>query len=97
MHDFYVRQLWDGKSSIDVSRLSASGLAAYGDSCGWTVARGHARSGDRIVVAAFLGDDDAFERAVVEFAATYADVNEHDYHRLVEAIEAGRIPAVAGV
>jgi hypothetical protein len=48
-------------------------------------------------MAAFLGDDDAFERAVVEFAATYADVNEHDYHRLVEAIEAGRIPAVAGV
>jgi uncharacterized protein (DUF2252 family) len=97
MHDFYVRQLWDGKSSIDVSRLSASGLAAYGDACGWTLARGHARSGDRIAMAAFLGEDDGFDRAVAEFAVTYADVSERDYHRLLEAIDAGRIPAVAGV
>jgi uncharacterized protein (DUF2252 family) len=97
MHDFYVRQLWDGKSSVDVSRLSASGLAAYGDACGWTLARGHARSGDRIAIAAFLGEDDAFERAVVEFAARYADVNERDYHQLVEAIDAGRIAAAVGV
>ena len=97
MHDFYVRQLWDGKSSIDVSQLSAAGLAAYGDACGWTLARGHARSGDRIAIAAFLGEDDGFERAVAEFAATYADVNEGDYHRLLEEIEAGRIPAVLGV
>ena len=95
MHDFYVRQLWDGKSSIDVPRLSAAGLAAYGEACGWTLARAHARSGDRIAMAAFLGEDDAFERAVAGFAATYADVNERDYNQLVEAIKAGRVPAVA--
>jgi uncharacterized protein (DUF2252 family) len=97
MRDFYVRQLWDGKSSIDVSRLSAAGLAAYGDACGWTLARGHARSGDRIAIAAFLGEDDAFDRAVVEYACTYADVNERDRDRLVEAIDAGRIPVAVGV
>jgi uncharacterized protein (DUF2252 family) len=97
MHDFYVRQLWDGKSSVDVPRLSASGLAVNGDSCGWTLARDHARSGDRIAMAAFLVKDDAFELAVVEFAVTYADVNHQDYNRLVEALEAGRILVVAGV
>jgi uncharacterized protein (DUF2252 family) len=96
MHDFYVRQLRDGKSSIDVSRLSASGLAAYGDACGWTLARGHARSGDRVAIAAFLGQDEAFEQAVAEFAATNADVNERDYRALVEAIDAGRISAALG-
>jgi uncharacterized protein (DUF2252 family) len=97
IHDFYVRQLWDGKSSIDVPRLSALGLAAYGEACGWTLARGHARSGDRIAMAAFLGEDDAFERAVAGFAATYADVNERDHGQLLEAIKAGHIPAVADV
>jgi len=97
MHDFYVRQLWDGKSSIDVARLSARGLAAYGEACGWTLARGHARSGDRIAMAAFLGEDDAFERAVAEFAVTYADVNEGDHRRLVEEIDAGRIDAAPGI
>ncbi len=97
MHDFYVRQLWDGKSSIDVSRLTGPGLAAYGDACGWTLARGHARSGDRIAMAAFLGEDDAFERAVAEFAFTYADVSAGDHRRLLEEIDAGRILAVSGV
>ena len=84
MRDFYVRQLWDGRSSKDVPRLSASGLATYGNACGWTLARGHARSRDRIAIAAFLGEDDAFDRAVVEYTSTYADVNEQDRHRLVE-------------
>ena len=96
-HDFYVRQLWDGKSSIDVNKLTAAGLRAYGDSCGWTLARGHARSGDRVAMAAFLGDDDAFERAIAAFAGTYADLNESDHACLIEAIESGRLPAVAGV
>jgi uncharacterized protein (DUF2252 family) len=96
-HDFYVRQLWDGKSSIDVTKLTAAGLRAYGDSCGWTLARGHARSGDRIAIAAFLGDDDRFDRAIAEFAATYADLNAQDHARLVESIDAGRTPAVTGV
>jgi uncharacterized protein (DUF2252 family) len=97
VHDFYVRQLWDGKSSIDVSRLSAPGLAAYGDACGWTLARGHARSGDRIAMAAFLGEGDAFERAVGEFAVTYADLNARDHRQLLDAIDTGRIPAVLGL
>ncbi|RYV52352.1 DUF2252 domain-containing protein [Pengzhenrongella frigida] len=97
MHDFYVRQLWDGKSSIDVARLSPAGLVAYGEACGWTLARGHARSGDRIALAAFLGEDAAFDDAIAAFAATYADVNESDHRRLVAAIASGRVPAVSGV
>ena len=56
--------MWDGKSSIDVTKLTAAGLRAYGDSCGWTLARGHARSGDRVAMAAFLGDDDDFDQAI---------------------------------
>jgi uncharacterized protein (DUF2252 family) len=90
-HDFYVRQLWDGKSSIDVTRLTATGLRAYGDACGWTLARGHARSGDRVAMAAYLGVDDAFDQAIAEFAGRYADVNEADHARLLEAIDSGAI------
>ncbi|MGZ4710297.1 MAG: DUF2252 domain-containing protein [Acidimicrobiales bacterium] len=97
MHDFYVRQMWDGKASIDVTKLTAAGLRAYGDSCGWTLARGHARSGDRVAMAAFLGDDDAFDQAIAAFAATYANVNEADHACLIEAIDSGRISAVAGI
>ena len=67
-HDFYVRQLWDGKASIDVSQLSPAGLVVYGESCGWTLARGHARSGDRVAMAAYLGDEPTFENAVADFA-----------------------------
>ena len=94
-HDFYVRQLWDGKSSIDVTRLTATGLRAYGDACGWTLARGHARSGDRVAMAAYLGADDTFEQAIAEFAVRYADVNEADHARLLEAIADGRVDASA--
>jgi uncharacterized protein (DUF2252 family) len=97
MRDFYVRQLWDGKSSIDVARLTPAGLLAYGEACGWTLARGHARSGDRIAMAAYLGEDDAFERAIAEFASTYAAVNDQDHALLAEEIEQGRIPAIMGV
>jgi hypothetical protein len=95
--DYYVRQLWDGKSSIDISRLTPSGLRVYGEACGWTLARGHARSGDRIAMAAYVGEKDGLDRAVAEFAAAYADVNEGDHARLLEAIESGRIPAELGV
>lgn len=90
-HDFYVRQLWDGKASIDLAGLTPKGLAAYGDSCGWTLARAHARSGDRIAIAAYLGDDDTFEQAMAAFALAYADTNEADYARLQEAAADGRI------
>ena len=89
--DFYVRQLWDGKASIDITRLTPKGLAAYGDSCGWTLARAHARSGDRIALAAYLGEDTAFEQAVADFARAYAEANDADYQRLKAAVDTGRI------
>ena len=94
-HSYYVRQLWDGKASIDVSALTPKGLRVYGESCGWTLARGHARSGDRIAIAAYLGEEDTFDRAITEFAAAYADTNESDHQRLLEAIAAGSIVASA--
>jgi ASC-1-like (ASCH) protein len=64
---------------------------------GWTLARGHARSGDRIAMASYLGEDDGFERAIAEFASIYADVNERDHGLLAEEIKQGRIPAISGV
>ena len=89
--DFYVRQLRDWKFSVDVGSMPPRGLRIYGALCGWTLARAHARSGDRIAIAAYLGGADVFDRAVTEFAATYADQNERDYAALAEAASAGRI------
>jgi hypothetical protein len=94
-HDFYVRQLWDGKASIEVSRLSPVGLRSYGEACGWTLARGHARSGDRFAMAAYLGDNDFFDHAIAEFADRYADTNAADHDRLVAAIADGRLEAAS--
>src|SRR6266576_1094614 len=74
--DFYVRQLRDWKFSLDVATMVPGGMRAYGEVCGWTLARAHARSGDRIAIAAYLGTSDVFDRAIVEFAAAYADQNE---------------------
>ena len=96
-HDFYVRQLWDGKASIAVAHLTPAGLRAYGEACGWTLARGHARSGDRIAMAAYLGEGDTLDGAIARFAAAYADVNEADHARLVDAIETGRLAATPGI
>ena len=73
------------------------GMAAYGELCGWTLARAHARSGDRIAIAAYLGRSDAFDRAVVSFAESYADQNEQDYDAFRRAVAAGRLDAVTGV
>jgi len=95
--DFYVRQLRDWKSSLDVDTILPRGLAAYASACGWTLARAHARSGDRIAIAAYLGDSERFDRAVGEFAAAYADRNERDHRALVDAVAAGRLPAIEGV
>ena len=92
VHDFYVRQLWDGKASIDLTHLAPAGLARYAEACGLTLARAHARTGFRISIAAYLGDSDEFDQAVADFAAVYADVNEEDHARLSQAIEAGRLP-----
>jgi len=93
MHDFYVRQLWDGKSSIEVGHLDAEGLVTYVGACGWTLARAHARTGHRISIATYLGDDDTFDEALADFAITYADLNEADHARLVSAIDEGRLAA----
>jgi uncharacterized protein (DUF2252 family) len=92
-HDYYVRQLADGKGGVDVNVLLANGLATYGRLCGWTLARAHARSGDRLAIAGYLGRGESFDRAIAGFAELYADQNERDYRALVEAVHAGRVPA----
>jgi uncharacterized protein (DUF2252 family) len=91
--DFYVRQLWDWKRSVEIERLTSHGLERYAQMCGWTLARAHARSGDRIAIAAYLGGGDAFERAIAEFSERYADQSERDHAALVAAIESGRVAA----
>jgi uncharacterized protein (DUF2252 family) len=83
--DFYVRQLWDWKRSADIDQLVPAALAAYGQMCGWTLARAHARSGDAVAIAAYLGGGDAFDRALGRFAEAYADQNERDHAALVAA------------
>jgi hypothetical protein len=72
-------------------------MAAYARLCGWTLARAHARSGDRIAIAAYLGNRDTFDRAIVDFAETYAAQNERDYQRLVDAVKDGTIHAETGL
>ncbi len=95
--DFYGRQLKDWKGSAEVDQLVPSGMSAYGKLCGWTLARAHARSGDRIAIAAYLGKGDSFDRAIVEFSKAYADQNERDYAALAKAAESGRITAETGL
>jgi len=95
--DFYVRQLRDWKFSVEISLLRPEGLQLYGALCGWTLARAHARSGDRIAIASYLGGSDVFDRAIGRFASAYADQNERDYHALVDAAKAGRITAEHGL
>jgi uncharacterized protein (DUF2252 family) len=89
--DFYVRQLWDWKRSVEVERLTPHGLELYARMCGWVLARAHARSGDRVAIAAYLGGGDAFERAITEFSERYADQSERDHAALVAAIDDGRV------
>jgi uncharacterized protein (DUF2252 family) len=95
--DFYVRQLWDWKYSINVERESRRLLALHAKACGWTLARAHARSGERVAIAAYLGKGDAFDAAVSSFAKLYADVNERDLAALGEAVRTGRVEAEEGV
>ncbi len=89
--DFYVRQLWDGKRSIEIETLPPEGLEIYGRVCGWTLARAHARSGDRIAISAYLGKSETFDQAIAEFSERYADQNELDYDALADAAKSGRI------
>ena len=94
--DFYFRQLWDMKGSVDVTTLRPVGLAFYGGLCARTLARAHARSGDAVAIAAYLGTSDTFDGAVADFAEAYADQNERDYAMFTAAIADGRIAAAAG-
>ncbi|MEU9177061.1 DUF2252 domain-containing protein [Streptomyces sp. NPDC048550] len=91
--DFYVRQLRDWKGSIEPELMAPRGMRAFGDVCSATLARAHARSGDRIAIAAYLGSGDVFDRALVRFAETYADLNERDHRALVDAVASGRVAA----
>ncbi len=95
--DFYIRQLWDAKGSAEVELMDETALAAYGRICGWTLARAHARSGDRIAISAYLGSSSSFDRAMAAFAESYADQNERDYRALQEAAASGRVSAEIGV
>ena len=95
--DFYGRQLKDWKGSAEIEQMVPKALATYGKLCGWTLARAHARSGDRIAIATYLGNSDSFDRALVQFSHAYADQNERDYQALAAAVKSGRITAETGL
>jgi uncharacterized protein (DUF2252 family) len=95
--DFYVRQLKDWKGSFAFEAAVPAGAAAYGKACGWTLARAHARSGDRVAIASYLGKSNVFDRAIATFAETYADQNERDYQALQDAVDDGRVEAETGL
>jgi uncharacterized protein (DUF2252 family) len=96
-HDYYIRQLRDWKGAAVVELMSPSTMAIYAQGCGAALARAHARSGDRIAIASYLGSGDAFDRAITEFSEAYADQNERDYDTLVQAEKDGRITAQRGI
>ncbi|MGO9504750.1 MAG: DUF2252 domain-containing protein, partial [Streptosporangiaceae bacterium] len=91
--DYYVRQLRDMKGSMSVPDMDAPQLNYYGRLCGWALARAHARTGRATVISGYLGSSDASDHAIADFAISYADQNEHDYRRLLEAVSAGRVLA----
>ena len=94
---YYWRQLRDMKASAVVELMSPFGMTFYARMCGWTLARAHARSGDPIAIAEYLGTDDTFDNAIADFSTRYADQNQRDYDTFVKAIADGRIQAVTGV
>jgi uncharacterized protein (DUF2252 family) len=95
--DFYVRQLWDGKGSAEIESMGAQTMAGYAGLCGWSLARAHARTGDRQAIAAYLGKSDVFDRAIAEFSEAYADQNEADYQVLMGAEQDGHLSVESGV
>jgi uncharacterized protein (DUF2252 family) len=95
--DFYVRQLWDGKGSAQVELMGPREMTSYARMCGWTLARAHARSGDRIALAGYLGSGKTFSQAIAEFANAYADQNESDYAVLMKAVDAGELAVQTGL
>ena len=90
-HDFYIRQLWDWKVSLDIGAMDAQTLSLYAKLCAWTLARAHAVSGDAIAMAAYLGDSDRFERSIADFAVAYADQNQRDFETVTAGASAGRL------
>ena len=95
--DFYIRQLRDWKGSADIEAMVPAGMRIYARMCGWTLARAHARSGDAVAIAAYLGKGDSFDRAIAAFSAAYADQNERDYDALKAAVESRRLVAQTGL
>jgi uncharacterized protein (DUF2252 family) len=95
--DYYVRQLHDWKGSAEVETFRVPGATIYARLCGATLARAHARWGDRIAIASYLGTGDVFDRAIADFSVSYADQNERDYQALVDAVASGRVPAQTGL
>jgi uncharacterized protein (DUF2252 family) len=95
--DFYARQLRDWKGSAEVELMIPKGMALYGRLCGWTLARAHARTGDRVAIASYLGGGASFDRAIVEFSSAYAEQNERDYNQLADAVASGELVAQTGL
>ncbi len=95
--DYYVRQFQDWKGSADVENLLVPGATLYSRICGATLARAHARWGDRVAIASYLGNGDTFDRAIADFSAAYADQNERDYAAFTAAVDSGRLVAITGV
>jgi hypothetical protein len=91
--DFYVRQLWDSKGSSQIELMDPNAMRVHGEICGWTLARAHARTGEPAAIAAYAGRGDKLDRALGEFAETYADQNERDHAALASAAQDGRITA----
>jgi len=95
--DFYLRQLRDWKGSWPPEAMNPQAMAFYGRICARTLARAHARSGDRIAIASYLGGSDTFDRAIAEFAEAYAEQNERDYQALMDAVASGKVKAETGI
>lgn len=95
--DFFMRQLWDWKASVDLEVIEPSAMSFYAGICGWTLARAHARSGDRIAISSYLGNSAGFDKAMGQFAISYADQNDRDHAELVAAIADGRLQAETGI
>jgi uncharacterized protein (DUF2252 family) len=95
--DYYLRQLRDWKMSAVIEEMIPEGMEVYARLCGWTLARAHARAGDRIAIAAYLGNSDKFDNAIADFAETYADQNERDHAALADAVAQGKVEAQSGV
>jgi hypothetical protein len=95
--DFYVRQMHDWKGSADIEIMNPTALLLYARLCGETLARAHARAGDRVAIAAYLGASDVFDRAIADFASAYAEQNNRDYAAFREAVESGRLEALSGL